>query len=50
MKEVLGEFTGKKIGPTHFQGQLPIYGIWATTNITVTNACIMPEGYGIGDH
>jgi hypothetical protein len=50
MKEVVGEYTGKKIGPTHFQGQLPINGIWATTNVTITNACIMPAGYGIGDH
>ncbi len=50
MKEVVGEFTGKKIGPTPFQGQLPIDGIWATTNITVTNACIMPTWYAIGDH
>ena len=45
MKEVVGEFTGKKIGPTHFRGQLPIDGIWATTDITIANACIMPAGY-----
>jgi uncharacterized protein (UPF0332 family) len=50
MKEVVGEYTGKEIGPTHFQGQLPIDGIWAMTDITISNACIMTTGYGIGDH
>ncbi len=50
MKEVVGEYTGNKIGPTRFQGQLPIDGIWATTDDTIANACIMPAGYGIGDH
>ncbi len=50
MKEVVGEYTGKKIGPTHFQGQLPIDGIWAMTDVTIANACIMPAGYDIGDH
>jgi hypothetical protein len=50
MKEVVGSYTGKKIGPTFFRGQLPINGIWATSNITIANACIMPAGYGIGDH
>ena len=50
MKEVVGAYTGKRIGPTFFRGQLPIDGVWATPDITVSNACIMPAGYGIGDH
>ncbi len=50
MKEVAGEFTGKKIGTTFFWGLKPIDGVWATSNITVSNAAIMPAGYGIGDH
>ena len=50
MIEVVGRYTGKRIGPTHFRGKLPIDGIWATPDITVANACIMPAGYGIGDH
>ena len=50
MKEVVGEFTGKKIGPTYFRGKKPIDGIWATTDIQVCGACIMPASYGIGDH
>ncbi len=50
MKEVNGDYTGRQIGPTHFWGQLPIDGVWATRDVTVANACIMPAGYGIGDH
>ena len=37
MKEVVGEYTEKRIGPTFFRGQLPIDGVWATPDITVSN-------------
>jgi hypothetical protein len=47
---VVGAYTGKKIGPTFFRGKLPIDGIWATPNFIISNECIMPAGYGIGDH
>jgi hypothetical protein len=50
MKKVVGAYTSKKIGPTFFQGKLPMDGIWATPNVIIANACIMPAGYGIGDH
>ncbi len=50
MIEAVGRYKGEKIGPTHFWGQLLIDGIWTTPNVTVSNACIMPAGYGIGDH
>ncbi len=50
MKEVVGDFTGTPIGSTFFRGSKPIDGVWATSNITVSNAAIMPAGYGIGDH
>ncbi len=50
MVEAVRKYTGKKIGPTYFRGQQPIDGIWTTTNITISNACIMPAGYGISDH
>ncbi len=48
MIEAVGSYTGKKIGPTYFWGQLLIDGIWATPDVTVANACIMPSEYGIG--
>ena len=50
MKEVVGEFTGTPIGTTFFRGSKPIDGVWATSDITVCNASVMPAGYGIGDH
>jgi hypothetical protein len=50
MSEVVGDFTGKKIGPIFFQGSKPIDGIWATPDLVVIHACIMPAGYGVGDH
>ncbi len=50
MKEVIGTFTNQPVGPTFFQGSKPIDGIWATSDISVCNAAIMPAGYGIGDH
>jgi hypothetical protein len=50
MKEVVGEFTAKQLGATYFRGSEPIDGIWATGNLTVANACMMPVGFGVGDH
>ena len=50
MKEVVGHFTGKPIGPTYYRGQKPIDGIWATSDVQISGACIMPAGFGIGDH
>jgi hypothetical protein len=50
MEEVVGEFTGKKVGPMYFRGSKPIDAVWATADVQVAGACIMPADYGIGDH
>ena len=50
MKEVVGDFTGRQVGPTYFRGSKPIDAVWATSDLQVAGACIMPAGYGIGDH
>ncbi len=50
MSEVAGDFTGKKLGATFFRGSKPIDGVWATQDINVTHACVMPAGFGVGDH
>ena len=50
MKEVVGEFTARQFGATYFRGSKPIDGVWTTGDITVTNACVMPVGFGLGDH
>jgi hypothetical protein len=50
MKEVVKDFTGEELGPTYFRGSTPIDGVWATPDLQIANACLMPAGYGIGDH
>ncbi len=50
MSEVVGEFTGTPVGPTFFCGSKPIDRVWATKDIQVVNACVMPAGFGVGDH
>jgi hypothetical protein len=50
MLEVVGDFTGKKIGPMFFRGSKPINGIWATPDVVVTHACVMSAGYGVSNH
>jgi hypothetical protein len=50
MREVVGAFTNQQVGPTFFRGSKQIDGVWATLDISVCNAAIMPAGYGIGDH
>ncbi len=50
MKEVVGEFTTKRLGAMYFQGSAPINAVWATSNVAMVNACVMPVGYGVGDH
>ncbi len=52
MKEVVGDYTdtGKQLGATYFRGSQPIDSVWATRDIEVLNACVMPVGYGMGDH
>jgi hypothetical protein len=49
-KEVVGDFTARQLGATYFRGSKPIEGVWATGDITVTNVCMMPVGFGVGDH
>ena len=50
MSEVVGEFTCQKVGATYFCGSTPIDGVWATSDVIVVGACVMPVGYGVGDH
>ncbi len=50
MKEIVGEFMGQEIRPTFFCGSKPINRVWAMADIEISNACVTPAGYGIGDH
>jgi hypothetical protein len=50
MKEAVGDFPTKQLGATYFRGCKPIGAIWATSDMTVANVCMMPVGYGVGDY
>jgi hypothetical protein len=50
LQEAVLRHTGKRTGATFFQGSKPIDGLWVTSDIEIANACVMPFGYGIGDH
>jgi hypothetical protein len=50
MKELVGDFMGRQLGATFFRGCEPIDAIWATNDLKVAHACIMPVGYRVGDH
>ncbi len=47
MSEVVGDFTGTPVGPNFFRGTKPIDRVWATKNVQVVNACVMPVGFGV---
>jgi hypothetical protein len=50
LQEAVLHHTGRRTGATFFQGSKPIDGLWVTSNIEITNSCVMPFGYGIGNH
>jgi hypothetical protein len=50
LQKVVLKYTGKRTGSTFFQGSKPINGLWVTSNIEIVNTCLMPFGYGIGNH
>ena len=50
INEVVETFTGNKIVETFFRGSKPIDEVWETLDIVVVGSCVMPEGYGVGDH
>jgi hypothetical protein len=50
MREAVLQHTGSHPGATFFRESKPIDGFWVTTNLDVSNASVMPFGYGVGDH
>jgi hypothetical protein len=50
MKEVVGVYTTRQLGATYFWGSAPIDAVYVTGDVAVVNACVMPVGYGVGDH
>jgi hypothetical protein len=50
MREAIIQHTGASPGATFFRGLKPIDGMWILGNLDISNACVMPFGYGVGDH
>jgi hypothetical protein len=42
--------TGMSPGATFFWGSRPIDGLWVSKDLDISNACVMPFGFGVGDH
>jgi hypothetical protein len=45
LSEVILKHTGLRTGTMFFQGSKPINGLWASSNLDISNACVMPFGY-----
>jgi hypothetical protein len=50
LQEAVVQHTGTSPGATFFRGSKPIDGIWISNNLDISNACVMPFGYGVGNH
>ncbi len=44
------QHTGQSPGATFFHGSMSINGMWVSSNLDISNACVMPFGYGVGNH
>jgi hypothetical protein len=42
--------TGASPGATFFCGSQPIDGLWVSKDLDISNAYVMPFGFGVGDH
>ncbi len=50
LREAIVQHTGTSLGATFFRGSKPIDGMWVSSNLGISNACVMPFGYGVGNH
>ncbi len=50
LQEVILQHTSTRTGATFFRGSKPIKGLWASSNLEISNACVMSFWYGVGDH
>jgi hypothetical protein len=42
--------TRASLGATFFRGLQPIDGLWVSKDLDISNACVMPFRFGVGDH
>ncbi len=50
LREAVLQHTGTQTGATFFRGGKLIDGLWVSSNIEISNVCMMPFRYGVGDH
>ena len=50
LREAIIQHTGASPGATFFRGSKPLDGMWVSGDLDISNACVMPFGYGVGDH
>ncbi len=50
LKEAVLQHTGKRTGATFFRRSKPIDRLWVSSKIEIANVCVMPFGYGVGNH
>ncbi len=48
--EVILHHTGERTRATFFRGSKPIDGLWASSDLEISNFCVMPFDYGVCDH
>jgi hypothetical protein len=48
--EAIIQHTGTSPGATFFRGSNLNNCLWVSSNLDISNSCIMPFGYGIGNH
>jgi hypothetical protein len=50
LSEVILQHTGARTSATFFRGSQPINCLWVSSDLDISNACVMPFGDGVGDH
>ncbi len=50
LQEAIVQHTGTSPGATFFCGPKPIDGMWVSGDLDISNACVMPFGYRVGNH
>jgi hypothetical protein len=50
LSEAIKLHTGASPGATFFQGSRLIDGIWVSSDLDISKACVLPFGFGVADH
>jgi hypothetical protein len=50
LSKVIFKHTVLQTGALFFWDSKPVDGLWASSDLDISNACVMPFGYGVGDH